>query len=352
MTKAKRVSASLGLAAFTPLFILAAPAAFAQSGLPGSTDTAAAAAAKSWHRLLPARTPAGAKLGHDPIPAVAHANGNGGFGGEGQTRYPADLTFFGGPVVGNAQSHAIYLVNPNCSSPSCWGNPETFLQDLGRSNFIHITDQYVNRYDSNRYTVGSNALIHFPLSPPLTDSFMLAVVHFVAAQTHQNGYNHVYHVFLAPGQDECIDNGLTQCYSPDNPATFAFCAYHGSVDFSDIGHVLYSVEPFQNVAGCADRPGTPNGPVVDSTADVLSHELFETITDPDGTGWWNLGNLNELGSEIADECTFVVFLPNIFDPNAVGYGDPALVQMGGKTFAVQPEYSNFAHACVTTPWGG
>jgi hypothetical protein len=70
--------------------------------------------------------------------------------------------------------------------------------------------------------------------------------------------------------------------------TFAFCAYHSSVQFKDIGHVLYGVEPFQDVPGCSVRPGTPNGQLVDSTNNSLSHELFETISDPDGTAWRRL----------------------------------------------------------------
>ena len=69
---------------------------------------------------------------------------------------------------------------------------------------------------------------------------------------------------------------------PDNLKSFAFCAYHGGATFRDIGHVLYSVEPFQGVEGCSSRPGAPNGQLADSTNNVLSHETFETITDPDG----------------------------------------------------------------------
>jgi hypothetical protein len=82
--------------------------------------------------------------------------------------------------------------------------------------------------------------------------------------------------FCPPGTDECFDSSFSVCYSPDNPNTCFFCAYHGSADFSDIGHVLYSVELYQNVPGCSDPPRTPNAQLADSTNDVLSHELLET----------------------------------------------------------------------------
>lgn len=264
----------------------------------------------------------------------------------GRPRYPGDLSYQGGAFVEHAQSHAVYVFNKavNCTTAACWGNPEGFLQDLAESDFIHVTDQYVGRHDGNRYTVGSHASVALALPKvPLTDSNVLAVVHAVASQTKQTGYNHIYHVFLPPGTDECFDASFTVCYSPDNPATFFFCAYHSSIDFLDIGHVLYSVEPYQNVRGCDVAPGSPNGQLADSTDSVLSHELFETITDPDGTAWWNRTSNALFGSEIGDECSFIIFLPGAV------YFDPPAFNIGDKKYAVQSEYDNSAHACTTGP---
>lgn len=267
-----------------------------------------------------------------------------GFGSSRQNnsvRYPADLTYLGGQVVEYAQSHAVYLLpNGNCPVAQCWGDPEGFLKDLSNSDFIHLVDQYVGLFASRRYTVGTSAKLGYtPPANPLTDDDMLAVVHAVASATGNTGYGHIFHIFLAPGQDECFDSTFSVCYSPDNYNSFYFCAYHGSVDFSDIGHVLYSVEPFQDVPGCQVRPGTPNGQLVDSTNDTLSHETIETITDPDGDAWWNYTDNVLLGEEIADECAFVVFTPH----NA--YGDPFVYKIGNKLYATQPEYSNALHGC-------
>jgi hypothetical protein len=260
------------------------------------------------------------------------------------TRYPADVTYQGGAVVETAESHAVYMLpNGHCNVSSCWGNPEGFLRDLARSDFVHVLDQYAGRTDNNRYTVGSHARVPFtPSTTPLTDDDILAFVHSVASRTGATGYGHIYHVFLPQGTDECFDNTFSVCYSPDSPSTWFFCAYHGSADFSDIGHVLYSVEPYQNVIGCSDPPGTPNGQLVDSTNDTLSHELFETISDPDGDGWWNATpSVTGLeGEEIGDECVFVT-------PPA--YGDPSVFTIGHKLYAVQLEYSNAHHGCAGTP---
>ena len=267
-------------------------------------------------------------------------------------RYPADLSFQGGPTLQSAQLHAIYMLpNGNCPISTCWGNPEGFLRDLSRSDFIHVTDQYVGSTAENRYPVGRRAFTSFtpPFNfttgaVPFTDADLLAVVHAVASKTGKTGYGHIYHVFLPQGTDECFDSTYSICYSPDNLTTFGFCAYHGYADFPDIGHVLYSVEPFQNVPGCNDPPTTPNGQLIDSTNDVLSHETFETITDPDLDAWFNAaGNLSLGGQEIGDECVFITFVGNSV------YGDPGLFTVGEKTYAVQPEYDNARHACAMTP---
>ncbi len=280
--------------------------AWAVREIPGRTTTGATAAASSAQQLL---------------------------------LYPADLINNGGNVVESAESHAIFM-NPSgkCTVAACWGDPVGFLDDLGISDFIHVTDQYVGLSANQRYTAGASAMINFtPRKAPFTNRNMLAIVHAVAALTGQTGYGHVYHVFLPPRTDVCLTSSDKICYSPNHPKHFVFCAYHGSVTFSDIGHVLFSVEPFQNVRGCQVGPGTPNGQLVDSTDNTLSHELFETITDPDGDAWWNSANLSLFGEEIGDECIFL------------GPAGTPSFMIGNKNYAVQLEYANSQHACANQP---
>lgn len=270
----------------------------------------------------------------------------------GGPRYPADLEYHGGAVVTHMTSHLIYVnlaSSTSCFSvATCWGNPRQFLSDLGRSEMIHIVDQYTGRTENNRYTASHMGLsVSYPLSSkPYTDNDMLAIVHAVVTQRElPTGYDNEYHIFLVPGQDECFTNTYTVCYSPDIPASWVFCAYHGSADFTDIGHVLYSVEPFQDVnPGCGSRPNGPNGQLADSTNNVLSHETFETITDPDGTAWWNSLDNGLYGQEIGDECSFLIF------PTATTvFFDPSDVTLNGRHYIIQPEADNSAHACTTSP---
>jgi hypothetical protein len=329
-----------------------------KSGPTASDNAAADEATVVYRHARPANTAAGAALKRKDIATVRGSSisplgaATAAPADDDQLRFPADLAYNGGPVVRVAESHPIYLrPNGKCPIATCWGNPEGFLQDLKISEFIHITDQYVGTTANNRYSVGARSLVNYkptPKTAPLTDANVLATVHAVAVRSGQTGYAHIYHVFLPPGQDECFTATDGICYSPDVPATFVFCGYHSSVDFKDIGHVLYSVEPYQNVAGCSVRPGTPNGQLVDSTNNTLSHEQFETITDPDGTAWFNFSAVVLGGAEIGDECSFFVILPTS-PKTAEAFFDPSVSTIGNRRYAVQPEYTNNEHACASNP---
>lgn len=280
-------------------------------------------------------------------PFSGSVKGDSSAGRHNRLRFPADLQYHGGTVIDTATQHALF-VNPSkaCPANACWGDPIDFLTDLSYSRFIHVSDQYVNSDDSNRYPVGTNFIVpgYAPSSgtgKPFTNFDLALAAYFVASQTGGFGYNNIYHLFLTPGQDVCFDNTFSACYSPDNPNTWSFCAYHSSVQDNAGNVVVYTVEPYQAVPGCSVAPGTPNGQLADSTNSVLSHETFETITDPNGDAWWNSANNGIYGEEVADECQFLLFTPTDV------FFDTDVVRLNHKFYAVPPEYSNAQHACST-----
>ncbi len=341
----------------------------------GYTQYVASHAQKGAVHLMPANTPAG--LAAQRLGRFDMNVGDGGqpFGGGdgsadgGGTRYPGDLQYHHGHVVRSAKEYLIYVnmaTNGNCNTiATCWGDPHGFLQDLGNSNFIHVVDQYVNAYDGDRYRPAREAIeVTYPATSPYTnttaysDLDMQTIVYTVTSDLDlPSGYHAIYDIFLPPGQDECAGPGV--CYSPDDPATFYFCAYHGTSQLT-VRPTLYTVEPFQDVGACAVRPNTPNGAFIDSTNNVLSHETIETITDPNvagpwPTGWWNELNNGMFGQEIGDECSFLLVTPPppaVPLPTSSIYFDPSNVNLNGHAYAIQPEYSNSAHGCATGPGGG
>ena len=254
------------------------------------------------------------------------------------------LTNQGGPVMDYAVEHAIYLIPSNGACPNvaaCWGNPEQFLFDLGRSEFIHITDQYVGTNANVRYTVGVSGRVNYTIpANPLVDSDIAAIVHaMVVKDGGLSGYHHEYHVFLPPGQDECFDSTFSVC------ASNSFCAYHSSADFTDVGHVIYSVQPWAGAPGCTGLQ--PDGSTPSTQNSILSHETIESITDPDGDAWWNAsGNLDLYGYEIADQCQWI-----FFSATSVGFLMDQ-VYLNGRPYYVQSEYNNHSNGCTDGPGPG
>ena len=229
----------------------------------------------------------------------------------------SDLTYYGGPTVTTEKARDIYV---NCPSFSgCWGAPGTFLTNLASTSFIHLLDQYTGSTANGRYAYGGGIAETYNTSGTLQDQDIYNLVH-AAAASRGTGYGSIYHVFLQQGVSQC-SQAAGGCYAQQ------YCAYHGAVDFSDIGHTLYSVEPYQGINGCT----SPNGRLADSTNSTLSHEYYETITDPDvqtNVAWYN----NALG-EIGDICR-----------NTYGY-----LSVGGTSFDLQQEYSNKYHRCSFSP---
>jgi len=250
--------------------------------------------------------------------------------------YPGQLTFHGGAQLVSTVQHAIYL---NCPDGSCWGGaqaPTQFLNNFANSTMIHQVDEYIGVATNARYPVGATVAVGETLfENVLHMNDMLRYIHVTAVFLATNnlcspctGYGHEYHVFLPQGIDVCNDFG--GCYSPDHVSTFSFCAEHGSIDFPDIGHVIFSVEPYQAVQLCQLNGTTPNGTLIDSTSTALSHEIFESITDPDPQkvpAWYNPNT----GDEVADECRpFLV-----------------VVHLGAQDYEIQQEYSNNYKACLS-----
>lgn len=238
------------------------------------------------------------------------------------TNYPADLQNLGGTVIPRATSYNIYI---NCKS-TCWGDPQGFIDRLNNSLMIHISDQYVGTTVSRRYGFGGNIAVSQTLyTNYLSQGDLVSIVHAAAAR-FGGGYTHIYNVFIPYGVDTCFEE-TTKCYSPDNTSANQFCAYHASGTFSDtVGHVVFTVLPFQDVQGCQNLGG-PNSSLVDSTDSAISHEYFETLTDPDtGAGYYNL----TFNQEIGDLCQSYLDIDNV----------------DGARYLLQEEYSNRIHGCT------
>ena len=109
--------------------------------------------------------------------------------------------------------------------------------------------------------------------------------------------------------------------------------------------MIFSLEPYQDVIGCAVPPnGTANNQLVDSTDNVLSHEVFEGLSDPDGREWWVRDFTFAFGAEIGDLC-----IRSARFPDRHFYWSFGDVSLNGHNYTIQPEYSNLFHGCSYRP---
>ncbi len=276
---------------------------------------------------------------------------------------PYDLTYFGGPVMGSAVSHNLWL---NCQATCRQAQnyfPGVFLADLNTDQFITLLYQYRTSpgvtlgSPVGSYTKGIGADLTATYASPRPGgsnpyfgqlAIWLQVLNAAGPPGHPDpnlgggGLAHIYHVYLPKNVDTCFESPPGQptstCYSPDIGSTFYFCAYHGAFTATSGNQrqtYVYTVEPYQDVRGCRNAVGNrplPNGvsPGVDPADpgySTLSHELFETISDPLLNAWFN----GLTGNEIGDLCAS-------FDN---------FVTVNGHRYVLQSEYSDIRHLCVS-----
>ena len=242
--------------------------------------------------------------------------------------YPFQLGYHGGTTITAATQYNIYL-GCAASNGSCWGNPSTFESNLNNSTFISLAGQYVGGSPTGKYPPSGSWC--YNLSAVGSYLAYSDIVNWMNACYNALG-KHVgtgvfYHIFLNQGIDTCMADGVT-CYSPDGKhGSFAFCGYH---TYTTIGGVpvFFTVEPYQAVNGCYGNGAN----LVNATANVLSHETFELITDPALNAWYGVLFNNTAGAEIGDICVWHLYT---FPVNATNY-------------TIQLEYSNTYGACTVS----
>jgi FG-GAP-like repeat len=268
------------------------------------------------------------------------------------------MTYQGGPVITQTQ-HRFAFLNCTGGAANCFSNygnantnPFVFVSDFFSSNYIHALDQYMKpnvlktsgRYQTNGNGVQITATVNHVIYDADVQSFIMTAINSFNPNGGGGGYNQMYSFFLPQGQDLCFgssSNPSTSCYCPDlinptcgNPAKWSFCGYHSSFNAVDVTgttiHVIYQALPYANVTsnqgGCEVTNG-PNGAQADSQNTLITHELAETITDPDTNAWFR-GNT---AGEIGDICNFIEQNP---------------IYLHGRAYSVQQLYSNAVQNCV------
>ncbi|HEY0482445.1 MAG TPA: kelch repeat-containing protein [Kofleriaceae bacterium] len=198
----------------------------------------------------------------------------------------------------------------------------TSNQVLGRGSFL--TQATITPSAANNGTVIDDDQIQAELSA------QIAAGTLPAPSSDGAGNNNTYYAIFFPHGKTITLGGAASCQ--------VFCAYHGTIaNAGGHGEIEYGVHPdFQPGSGCENGCGAAATQFGNYTQ-VASHELVETMTDPEiglatvfgpPLAWADL-----VFSEIGDICN---------DQNGHVLGSD------GVTYDVQTEFSNTLNDCIVT----
>jgi len=251
-----------------------------------------------------------------------------------------NLTNHGGHLEsGTITNYVIYWGLPSQSlpAPAYDVNPyaahiDEFLHDVsccGSPAIAGVLTQYVG---SVNITYGGSYFDATGYSPTgtVTDAQLQAEVHKAqSAMGWTGGLGHNFFVVTGPGEKVCDGSSCSNTN---------FCGYHGTLSDVAGAETAYESIPYPG-NGClvASIQGATDA-VTNTAVNVVSHELFETITDP-GVGFGDYGWYDAAGYEIADKCAYIYGLISV----ANGQGDFATTT--GNDYLVQEEFSNAVSDC-------
>jgi hypothetical protein len=260
------------------------------------------------------------RLVADASPLISYGSGN--------------LVSHGGPVENGSRNYLIFWGFPpteahsTCTSPCPAGDLMPYAYEISKF-FMDVSSTHLysllGQYGVNGPSTYNGAWADVPAAKTtLTDADVQAEVAKARAATGwPGGVGNNYIVFTPPGVKECSSFG---CSATD------FCGYH---DYTT-GNTPYAIIPYpENSSASCTAVGAPNVvPGADDAINITSHELFEILTDPLLSAWWD-----GAGYEVGDKCAWI-FGPR--NPAVVG-GD---VTVGTDSYLVQEEYSNSLGDCT------
>jgi hypothetical protein len=329
--------------AFVPAFIVAAAVALALTALPATAQakfiggvipdgpSAATAQATTHAALVPALAP--------DLPALA-----------------PDLPYGGGPVLHSNHTHPIFWAPAGSGlafDPGYESLVDTFLADVAAdshktTNTFSLTGQYRDSKGAAAYdsTFAGGIDDTDPLPPSgctepsltgpgwsvcLTDAqLQTEIEHVVAANDLPATGGNVYFMIMPNGFGSCTGSGPSSCAL--GGSADGYCGYHSVTS----NGILYAVIPYNAIVPhCRSDNPRPNASTADPTLSTISHELNETITDPQGNAW-----VDAEGDEAADLCL------TSFGPTIGGRGLAAWNEsINGGHFYLQELWSNASNAC-------
>lgn len=247
-----------------------------------------------------------------------------------------NLQYNGGLVEQAGSTNYAIFWEPTGSTVSPTYNSliQRFFGDVGGSSLYGVASQYYQVVNGTRSTITNSSSLGgswvdtaaYP-APVLTDAdIQNEVTRAMSVNGWTGGVGHEFFVFTASGETSCSLPFCSETY---------YCAYHSNFTGGNGSDILYASQPYPSgtlVTSCS-TPTSPNHDLAaDSTINVISHEMMETVTDPNLDAWYDV-----IGQEIGDKCNFT------FGKQGADGGD---ITMNGHRYLVQEEWSNKGLKCT------
>lgn len=255
----------------------------------------------------------------------------------------ANLQYLGGPVISNVKIVGVFW-GPNVDATT-QAKIGGYFQALAASTYWNFLTEYdtnitaVNGRQGTNQTIGQGSFVaNYTITPSWTsanidDTNIQAELEgqIAAGKLPAADNNTVYMVMFPPGDTITLTEGGQTAASCEE-----FCAYHNST-VQGSTNLIYGVMPD---LGGACATGCGNNDQFSNFTSACSHELTESITDP----------------EVGDVPGNAVDYPMAWYDNSNGeIGDICVQTNGtitaanGTSYVVQGEWSNTQNACVTGP---
>jgi uncharacterized repeat protein (TIGR01451 family) len=270
-----------------------------------------------------------------------------------------------GNVMISTQAFLIFW-DPNNNIPQVYKDLlKRFYDDLGGTPYLNLTTQYYGNNGTIKniasfggtWTDTATAYTTYngrdgSTANPLQDGDIRSEVDHALTQNPSwpTGLGNEFFVFTEKGIQSC-DGGPPGANCTINitvdSSHIHYCAYHDR--FTNGTERIYANMPYDGTwpgpgENCQNTSGQPNVSVCNATIDCdleiseMSHELFESITDPEPNNTWTDGNCSPTGTvcgEIGDKCAY-------FFTNTTTRADGSNITLHGNPYNVQPEWSNAA----------
>jgi hypothetical protein len=237
------------------------------------------------------------------------------------------IDYHGGPVLLGTTNVYFIWYGDWSQDPNAQPILTDLASNIGGSPYFNINTSYYNgnnQFVSNAVHYAGATTDNYSQGRVLVDQTVQSVVQSaITSGKLPSDTNGLYFVLTSPDVQEATGFG------------FVYCGWHtnGTINGQDIKYSFVGDPATAWMNTCADQSTGPNGGGGgDAMASVVSHELEETVTDPDLNAWYDSS-----GEENADKCAWT-FDPTYQAPN----GALANMKLGTRDYLIQRNWVNSA----------